>query len=281
LLAFKLPSVLEKIGELLIDVPSGAQIPLKMVAEVKNSMGPNQILRENVQRRIVVLCNVSNRDLGSVIKDIQSECEKIDLPSGYFIQYGGQFESQQKATKTIALLSIISLVGMFLALYIHFRSVNLVLQVLLSIPFAMIGAVLSIWLTNQTFSIGSLVGFVTLCGIAARNGIMMTSHFLHLMRAEGEIWSEKMIIRGALERLVPVLMTALTAILALLPQILTPGLPGKEILYPVAVVIFGGLISSTLMDVVVRPALFWSFSKGTVEKLLAKKEEADAFQKSS
>lgn len=265
---------LERIGELLIDVPSGEQIPLGMLAAVRPAMGPNQILRENVRRRIVVQCNTSGRDLGSVVGDVRKAIgEKIQLPSGYFIEYGGQFESQQQASRRIALLSIVSLAGMALVLFMHFRSVNLVLLVLLNIPFALVGSVLAIWLSTQTFSVGSLVGFVTLCGIAARNGIMMISHYLHLLKEEGETWSRDMVVRGASERLVPVLMTALTAALALVPLMLSPGEPGKEILYPVAVVIFGGLVSSTLMNMALLPTLFWNFSRKSVHRLLAHTSE--------
>ncbi len=262
---------LDRLGELLVDLPNGEQIPLSMVATVEPALGPNQILRENVRRRIVVQLNTSGRDLGSVVADVQSRItSKVKLPEGYFIEYGGQFESQRKATRLIGLLSLFSLLGMFLALFMHFRSTALVGMILLNIPFSMIGAVLAVWLTTRTFSIGSLVGFVTLCGISARNGIMMVSHYLHLLREEGETWSRNMVLRGALERLVPVLMTALTAALALIPLILSPGEPGKEILYPVAVVIFGGLISSTLMNIALMPTLFWNFGRKPVARLLEK-----------
>lgn len=259
----------EGIGDLLIDVPGGERIPLSMVAEVRPAQGPNQILRENVRRRIVVQCNTEGRDLGSVVRDIQQAIgEKVNLPTGWFIEYGGQFESQQRASRMIALLGIISLIGMALALYLHFRSFPLVGLILLNIPFALVGSVLAVWLTTRTFSVGSLVGFVTLCGISARNGVMMLSHYLHLLREEGETWSPDMVIRGASERLVPVLMTALTAALALVPLMLNPGEPGKEILYPVAVVIFGGLVSSTLMNLALMPALFWNYGRKAVSRIL-------------
>ncbi|MEO6097404.1 MAG: efflux RND transporter permease subunit [Fibrobacteria bacterium] len=265
---------MERIGEIPIDLPNGEQIPLGTVATVQSAMGPNQILRENVRRRIVIQCNTSGRDLGSVVDDIQKTlAARIELPPGYFIEYGGQFESQRQASRTIALLGLISLFGMALVLYLHFRSVNLVGLILLNIPFSLIGAVAALWLTTRTFSIGSLVGFVTLCGISSRNGIMLVSHYLHLLREEGETWTRDMILRGALERMVPVLMTALTAALALIPLILSPGEPGKEILYPVAVVIFGGLVSSTLMNMALMPALFWNFSRKAVASLLAAKPE--------
>lgn len=268
---------LEAIGNILVDLPNGEQIPLSMVASIDPAVGPNQILRENVRRRIVVQCNTSGRDLGSVVGDIRkSIAEKIHLPPGYFVEYGGQFESQQQATRLIAILGLFSLLGMFLVLFIHFRSIRLVGLIMLNIPFSMIGAVLAIWLTSRTFSIGTLVGFVTLCGISARNGIMMVSHYLHLLREEGETWTLDFVIRGALERLVPVLMTAATAALALIPLILSPGEPGKEILYPVAVVIFGGLISSTLMNIGLVPTLFWNFGRKAVLALLKQPQTGES-----
>lgn len=261
---------IEKIGQLLVDLPNGEQIPLSMLATIEQSMGPNQILHENAQRRIVIQCNTSGRDLGTVIGDIRKEIDrKVHLPSGYTVQYGGQFESQQAATRSIAILGLLSLAGIFLVLFVYLRSTNLAGLVLFNIPFSMIGAVAAIWLTNRTFSIGSLVGFVALCGITSRNGILLVSHYLHLLRKEGETWNRAMIIKGASERLVPVLMTALTAALALVPLILTPGEPGKEIIYSVALVIFGGLISSTIMNIALVPTLFWNFSRNAVETVLS------------
>ena len=269
---------LDKIGEILIDLPNGEQLPLSTVATIRPALGPNQILRENVRRRIVIQCNTSGRDLGSVVGDIQKTIgEKIHLPTGYFIEYAGQFESQRQASRMISILGIFSLIGMALVLFMHFRSANLVGLILLNIPFSLIGAVAALWLTTRTFSIGSLVGFVTLCGISSRNGIMMISHYLHLLHEEGESWTREMVIRGALERMVPVLMTASTAALALVPLILSPGEPGKEILYPVAVVIFGGLVSSTLMNMALMPTLFWNLSRNAVQRLLdAKASEGQA-----
>ena len=194
---------------------------------------------------------------------------KVKLPTGYFITYGGQFESQESATRLIALLSLFSLAAMFLVLFAHFRSVPIVLQILLNIPLALIGSVVAIFLTGGTFSVASLVGFITLTGIASRNTIMMVSHYLHLMKEEGEAFDVHMVVRGSLERLVPVLMTALTAGLALIPLVLARGEPGKEILYPVATVILGGLISSTLLDTIVTPAVFYRFGRRSAEQYLA------------
>ena len=261
---------LEAIRNALIDTPSGAKVPLSAIAMVEESRGPNVIQHENVQRRIVVSANVSGRDLGRVVEDVQNKVgAQVTLPTGYFITYGGQFESQQSATRLIGILSLFSLAAMFLVLYAHFRSVPIVLQILLNIPLALIGSVVAIFLTGGTFSVASLVGFITLTGIASRNTIMMVSHYLHLMKEEGESFDMHMVVRGSLERLVPVLMTALTAGLALIPLVLAKGEPGKEILYPVATVILGGLISSTLLDTIVTPAVFYRFGRRSAEKYMA------------
>ncbi len=257
--------------QLLIDTPSGLKIPLADLAKIQVSLGPNQINRENGQRRIVIAANTENRDLGSVVEDVKKTlASKIKLPQGYFFELGGQFESQVNATKTIGLLSILSLVGILLVLYVHFGSWLIALQIMLNIPLALIGSVAAVFLSGGTFSIATLVGFVTLCGIASRNGIMMISHYLHLMAHEGELFTKEMVIRGSLERLVPVLMTALTAGLALVPIVMASGTPGKEILHPVAVVILGGLLSSTLLDMAVTPAVFYAFGRKAAEKALAK-----------
>jgi CzcA family heavy metal efflux pump len=256
----------EAFREALVDTPSGAQVPLSLLADIEESRGPNVIQRENVQRRIVIQSNVADRDLGSVVADVQERIrEEVELPSGMFVEYAGQFEAQQQATRRIALLSLFSVAGMFLVLYAHFRSAPIVLQVLVNIPLALIGSVAAVWLTGGTFSVASLVGFITLTGIASRNTIMMISHYLHLMRHEGEVFGKEMVIRGSLERLVPVLMTALTAGLALIPLVLASDQPGKEILYPVAAVILGGLVSSTLLDMMVTPAVFYLYGRKSAE----------------
>lgn len=250
-----------------IDTSTGAVVPLGVVADVEEAKGPNIINRENAQRRIVVQANVSGRDLVSAVSEVQKKViEKLNLPQGYFITYGGQFESQASASRLIMLLSIFSLLGMFMVLYIHFKSVNLALQVMCSIPLAFIGAIAGVWLTGGTFSIASMVGFVSLTGIAARNGIMMISHYLHIMEHEGEKFDMGMIYRGTSERIIPVLMTALTASLGLVPLLVSPELPGREILYPVAVVIFSGLFTSTLLDLTLRPLVFWMFGKKLFKK---------------
>ncbi len=257
------------IGGIFLQTPDGVQVPVSEVATITEGEGPNQIIHENAQRRIVIQANAAGRSLGDVVGDIQSRIEQqVQMPEGYFVTYGGQFESQQDAMRMLALLAVFSLAGMFVVLYAHFRSVRTVLQILLNIPLAFIGAVFAIALTKGVISVASIVGFITLTGIASRNGIMMISHYLHLMREEGETFSREMIIRGSLERLVPVLMTAMTAALALVPLAMAHDEPGKEILYPVAVVILGGLASSTLLDIVVTPVLFWRFGRSAASTYL-------------
>lgn len=248
-------------------MPDGTRITLEKVADVYESQGPNQISRENAQRRIVVSANASGRSLDSLIKEVQDRIqEKVELPQGYFVQYGGQFESQRSASRLIMMLGILSLIGIFVVLYAHFKSSFIAVQIMLNIPMALIGSLYAIFLSDRTFSIATMVAFITLCGIASRNGIMMISHYLHLMKFEGEKFDKHMVIRGSLERLVPVLMTALTAVLGLLPLVLAKGDPGKEILHPVAVVIVGGLISSTLLDMFVTPTVFYHFGRKSAEK---------------
>ncbi len=261
----------ESIQQVLVKtMPSGQVVRVGDVAEVYSGTGPNMVNREDMQRRIVVAANSHGRDLGSLIEEIRAKiAEKVKLPVGYFIVYVGQFESQQQASRLLFFLGIISLLGIFFVLYAHFKSVVLTLQVMLNVPLALIGSIVAIFLTERVLSVATLIAFITLCGIASRNGIMMISHYLHLMKEEGEAFSEKMVIRGSLERLVPVLMTAFSAALALVPLLLSRGEPGKEILYPVAVVIVGGLFSSTLLDIVVTPAIFFRFGKRAAEKLLA------------
>lgn len=259
------------IRDILIDTPVGGKVPLSLIADVRESKGPNIINREDVQRRIVVSANVSGRDLGSVVAEIQKTLgEKVHLSGTYFISYEGQFQSQQEATKVIAVLAVFTFAVVFLLLYSHFRSGMIVAQILLNIPLAFIGALVLTYFMVGQVSIATLVGLITLAGIASRNTIMMISHYIHLMEHEGEKFDEHMIVRGSLERLVPVTMTALTAGLALIPLVLAADQPGKEILYPVAVVILGGLISSTFLDMAVTPAVFFRFGRRASEKYLAR-----------
>lgn len=250
-------------------MPDGRRVTLDKIADVYESQGPNQINRENAVRRIVVSANSTGRDLDSLVQEIQSRIsEKVKLPDGYFLEYGGQFESQRSASRLILGLGVLSLIGIFVVLYAHFKASFIAIQVMLNVPMALIGSLVAIFFSDRTFSVATLVALVTLCGIASRNGIMMISHYLHLMKYEGEKFSKEMVIRGSLERMVPVLMTALTAILALLPLVLTKGAPGKEILHPVAVVIIGGLISSTILDMIVTPTVFFRYGRKSAERNL-------------
>lgn len=269
-------SNIENIRNTMIDTPEGNLIPLQQIATIEITTAINSVWHENTQRRIVISCNVQGRDLGTTVKEIQEALAKeVALPEGYFLEFGGQFESQQSASKLILILSIFSIAGIFLVLYSHFKSSRMVLQIMLNVPLALIGSVVAVMLTGGTFSIATLVGFITLTGIASRNGIMMISHYIHLVEHEGEKFSKEMIIRGSLERLVPVLMTALTAALALVPLTLDPQASGKEILYPVATVILGGLVSSTLLDMIVTPVVFYKFGEKALETYFknAKTEE--------
>ena len=250
--------------QILVDTPAG-KVPLSLLAEVVETKGPNVINRDNMQRRIVVLANSDGRDMAAIIAEVQAQLAAMALPQGYSLTYEGQFRSQQEASRLIALLALVSLAGVFVVLYGHFRSARLALVIMGNIPMALVGSVAAIWLTDQTLSVASLVGFVTLTGIAARNGIMKVSHYLHLARHEGESFGPALVVRGSLERLTPVLMTALVAALALVPLVVAGGAPGKEILHPVAVVIFGGLISSTLLDTLVTPVLFLLLGRKAVE----------------
>jgi HME family heavy-metal exporter len=258
----------DALKRLSINLAAGGRVPLETVADIVQGSGPNTINRENVRRRIIVQCNTAGRDLNGVVLDIQKRLGPIQaaLPAGSFIEYGGQFESQRRATRMIALLSLVSLAGMFLALYTLFRSVNLALQVLAALPMAAIGSVAALVVTRQSLTVASMVGFISLAGIASRNGILLVAHYLHLVRNEGERFTPQMVERAGRERVAPMLMTALTAGIALIPLVLAAGEPGKEILHPVATVILGGLISSTLLDFFVHPALFWCFGRAQAEK---------------
>lgn len=237
----------------------GRVVTLGQVAEVGLSTGPNQILHENGRRRIVLSANTAGRDVGSVVKDIEALLHERGEGLNWSIE--GQFASQREASRRIGLLSLVSLLAMFAALYKLFRSVTLSAQVLLNIPLALIGSVAALWISGDALSVATLVGFVTLCGIASRNTILLISHYLHLMEHEGEAFGPEMVVRGSLERLVPVLMTALCAGLGLVPLAFAGGTPGKEILTPVARVILGGLVSSTLLDMLVTPTLFLRYGR--------------------
>jgi CzcA family heavy metal efflux pump len=266
---------LEALRRLVIELPGGGTAKLEDVARIYSAGGPNTINREQVRRRIIVQCNVSDRGLVDVVEDIKQRLAPIEanLPTGFFTEYSGQFESQQSASRMIVVLFAISLVGMFLLLFKMFGSANLALQVMIALPMAFIGSVAALYVTGQTLTIASMVGFISLCGIASRNGILLINHYLHLVKYEAETWSKDMIVRAGKDRLAPVLMTALTSGIGLVPLAMAAGEPGKEILYPVATVIIGGLITSTLLEFLVRPALFWRIGMGAARRVVESSEQ--------
>lgn len=258
-------SSVDSIQRTLIDTPGGAKVPIAQIAEVRTDQGPNTINRENVQRRIIIQANVADRDLGSVIADVRENIDNnVSLPQGYFIQYGGQFEAQEKASTQILLLSIVAIAGIFLLLFIALKSARAAILVMANLPLALIGGVVMVFIAGGTLSIASLVGFITLFGIATRNGIMLISHYQHLMEFEGKTFNEA-IVQGSMERLSPILMTALVTGIGLVPLALGAGEPGKEIQQPMAVVILGGIVTSTFLNMIVIPALYLKYGRSRNE----------------
>ncbi len=257
--------------------PTGAVVLVRDVADLVETIGPNEIARENLRRRIVVSCNVRGRDLGSTVRDIRASiASDVRLPQGYTLVHAGLYEAQRESTRTLVLLAACSLVAIFVLLQTHYRSSMVALQIMLNVPFAFIGSIAALAITGEPFSVASLVGLISLTGIATRNGVLMVSHYIHLMTEEGAVWSKELIVRGSQERVAPVLMTAVTAGLGLVPLVLSHGDPGKEILHPVAIVIFGGLITSTLLDFFVTPAIFHRFGRAAAERLAREHAEKRA-----
>lgn len=247
---------MEKIRNLMIDTGDGQKIPLNYVAEIRSAMGPNTISRENVKRKIVISANVADRDLRSVVNDIQAQVDaQIKLPEGYHIEYGGQFESEQAASRTLALTSFMSIVVIFLLLYHEFRSVKESAIILINLPLALIGGVFALLITTGEVSIPAIIGFISLFGIATRNGMLLISHYNHLQQEEGYGVYDS-VIRGSLDRLNPILMTALSSALALIPLALSGNLPGNEIQSPMAKVILGGLLTSTFLNGFIIPIVY-------------------------
>ncbi|MFO0800525.1 MAG: efflux RND transporter permease subunit [Gemmataceae bacterium] len=275
-----------RLGELRIDLPGPARVPasladgpgtgavprqvrLRDVADLPDAAGgPNQINRENVRRRAVIRCNTQGRDLAGVVADIEQRVKtRVPMPEGYFVEYGGQFEAQRSATVLISVLALVSVAGVFVVLYLLYPSVRVSLQILNAVPTAFIGGVIALILTNQTLTVASLVGFVSLGGIAVRNGILLVTHYFHLMKEDKLPFSKETVLRGSLERLAPVLMTALTAGIGLIPLVVGGRKPGLEILYPVSTVILGGLVTSTFCEFLIHPGIFWKFSGKDAERL--------------
>jgi HME family heavy-metal exporter len=262
------------LGELLLPTPAGF-IPLRLVADIEETDGPNQFLREGGQRRIVVSANTDGRrDPAAVLADMRGVIGETALPEGYAVRIEGQFQAQEEAAQLIGLLALVSLALIFVVLYTRYRSTALALIVMGNIPLALIGSVAALWIAGQSLSVASMVGFITLAGISARNGILKISHYLNLALREGEAFGHALVMRGSEERLAPVLMTALCAGLALVPLLFGADQPGREILHPVAVTIFGGLISATLLDALVTPILFLILGRGPLERLRASEAAA-------
>ena len=216
----------------------------------------------------MIRCNTQGRDLAGVVNDIESRVtSRVPMPEGYFVEYGGQFEAQRSATLLISVLAFVSVVGVFVVLFLLYPSVRISLQILNAVPTAFIGGVIALIVTHQTLTVASLVGFVSLGGIAVRNGILLVTHYFHLMKEEGQPFAKETVLRGSLERLAPVLMTALTAGIGLVPLVVGGQKPGLEILYPVSTVILGGLITSTFCEFLIHPGIFWTFSGKDAERL--------------
>lgn len=251
---------IEDVKNALIDTGDGGKVPLSEVAEIVSVGGPNTVSRENVQRKLVVSANVSGRDLGSAVDDIRSKIEEtIKLPEGYRVEYGGQFESAQSATRTLALTTVIAIFVIFLMLYGEFKSASLSGIVLITLPLALIGGVFAVAATSGVVSIPSIIGFITLFGVATRNGILLISKYKHLQE-EGEPLRQT-VLDGSIDRLNPILMTALTSALALIPLIINGDKPGNEIQSPMAVVVLGGLLTSTLLNIYVMPIIYEWYAK--------------------
>ena len=263
----------QRLGDLLIETPSG-WIPARQIAEVKETDGPNQILRENGRRRVVVLANTDGQaDMAKIVGQVRAELRASKLPEGYFTSLEGTFQAQEQASRTIGILSLVSLSLIFAILYSRYRSASLALIIMGSVPLALIGSVAALAIAGQPLSVASMVGFITLTGIATRNGILKISHYINLALHEGLPFGRDLVIRGSLERMTPVLMTALAAGVALIPLLIGADAPGKEILHPVAVTIFGGLVSATLLDALITPTLFLMFGRKPLERLLTQHRE--------
>jgi Cu/Ag efflux pump CusA len=251
---------IDAIRSTLVTTASGARVPLSALADIRNDRAPYYITRENVQRKMVVMANVAGRDLASVVDDIRRKITaQVKLPAGYHVEYGGQFESAEEAGRTLLFLGVGVVVGIFLLLFVAFRTARDALLVMLNLPLAIIGGVIGVFAAGGVLSVASIIGFITLFGIATRNGVMMIAHIHHLVEHEGVRDAAEAVKRGAEERLVPILMTALAAGLALVPLALAAGQPGSEIQSPMAIVILFGLGSSTLLNMIVVPALYLRF----------------------
>ncbi len=256
---------IDGIRKAMIDTYDGKKVPLSFVADIESSTGPDAINRENVRRKIVISVNVSGNDIGSVVKSIRKKIsDGITLPENYNIEYGGQFESADIATRRLMLASVVSLLIIFIILYREFNDTTLASVILLNLPLALIGGIFAIKFSSDVISIPAIIGFITLFGIATRNGILLISRYIH-SRESGTSLKES-IISGSADRLNPILMTALTAALALIPLALAGDQPGNEIQSPMAVVILGGLLSSTLLNIIVVPSVYYVLQRRKEKK---------------
>jgi Cu/Ag efflux pump CusA len=260
---------LEAVRGTLITTPAGARVPLHAFAEIRKDRSPNAVSRENVQRKVVVMCNTSGRDLGSVVEEVRRRvAASVPMPPGYRVDYGGQFESAEQASRTLLLLGIAVILGIYGVLFVALGSGRDALVVMVNLPLALAGGVAGVWISGGVLSVASIIGFITLFGIATRNGLMMISHVHHLLEREGVTDPKEAVLRGALERLSPILMTALATGLGLVPLALSGGSAGSEIETPMAIVILCGLLTATALNMLVVPALYLRF--GGVRERIAR-----------
>ena len=256
----------ERLADLPIDTPNGASVPIRLLADVRREEGPNMVLRENVQRRIVISANVAGRDLGSVVNDMRTTiAQEIPMPPGYRVEYGGQFESGQSAGRRLLLLGVVVVAGLFMLLVLALGDQRDAWLVMVNLPLALIGGVVGVFLSGGVLSVASMIGFITLFGIATRNGIMLVTHIRHLIEVEGVTDLREAVERGSRERLIPILMTAMAAGLALIPLAVAGGRSGSEIQTPMAIVILCGLMTSTLLNMVVVPTMYLRYGKPAVK----------------
>ena len=267
---------ISQLRQLLIQAPNGLTIPLSAVADIQEVEGRNSISHDNGQRRLVISSGILDGDSVTIIEELKKRVEtEIELPQGYFLSYEGTYKSQKESSRNLLLFTFLAFIGIILVLYYKFRSVSFVTQVLANIPVTYFGAMIAVLLTGNVISLASLVGLISILGLAARNGILLIEYWLALAVEGGMPFGEELIVKGSLNRLVPMLMTSLTSMLALIPLLMTPDAPGKELLYPLAVTTFGGLLVSTIVEIVIRPGMFKMFgekpTKLAVERARLKK----------
>jgi HME family heavy-metal exporter len=265
---------IDAIKRTLIQTPDGALIQVKEIADIYYEKGPNRISHQNNERNLTISCNVNDRDIGGAVDEIKKAiADQVDFKTGYYVAYEGQFVNREKATNLILWLSLLSFAIIVVLLYNKFKSLAIVGQILISIPFALIGGLIAIMLTGGDMSIASMIGFIALCGIASRNGLMLITRYVDMMEQDKMEFNHELLVKGSIDRLVPVLMTAVTAILAMLPLLFESDAPGKEMLYPVAVVITGGLITSTFLEIIITPVLFKIIGQKAVDRYIKAKEK--------